>query len=120
MKKNRLLHSIFLFILSCFFVVSSAIAKDIKSSMFIEEETLLEIYPNPFTENTILTYMVDGTEQHVTVNVYDALGNLLQTIVDKNQTVGKYNYKIEIDKPGLYYLQISRAGLVETKRMIKT
>lgn len=112
MKKNRLLHFIFLFILS------STFAKDIDSFTLIQDNKTFDIYPNPFTENTVLTYTLDESE-HVTVNVYDALGNLLQTVVDENQLTGEYNYKIEIEKSGLYYLQISRGGLVETKRMIK-
>lgn len=112
MKKNRLLHFIFLFILT------SSFAKEVDSSMLMQDNKTVEIYPNPFSENTVLTYIL-GEDEHVTVNVYDALGNLLQTVVDENQLIGEYHYKIEVEKSGLYYLQISRGGVVETKRMIK-
>lgn len=82
------------------------------------QKTFIDIFPNPFSESTVLTYVLTNQE-HVSVHLYDALGNLIQTIVDENQEIGKYEYKIEVEKTGMYYLQINRNGIVETKRLVK-
>jgi hypothetical protein len=82
------------------------------------QKIFVDIYPNPFTENTTLTYVLENQE-HVSVQLYDALGNLIQTIVDENQEKGKFEYKIEVEKIGMYYLQINKNGVVETKRLVK-
>lgn len=82
------------------------------------EKTFIDVYPNPFTENTTLTYVLENKE-HVSVQLYDALGNLIQTIVNENQEKGTFEYKIEVEKTGMYYLQINKNGIVETKRLVK-
>ncbi|MCP4522241.1 MAG: T9SS type A sorting domain-containing protein [Cytophagales bacterium] len=84
--------------------------------IFAEE---LEIYPNPFLENTTLSYGLSESTD-VSIQVYDALGNLLEVVVNETQQIGDYEYNLSIEKSGMYYLQFTKGTKIYTKRIIKS
>ena len=51
-------------------------------------------YPNPFTESTTLRYTlpVDG---YVSIEIHDMIGQVIKTLVDKNQASGTYTLKVD-------------------------
>ena len=62
-----------------------------------EEFVLHQNYPNPFNPSTSLQYTV-GSRQHVTLKVYDILGNEITTLVDEEKPAG--TYEIEFSAKG--------------------
>jgi hypothetical protein len=44
-------------------------------------------HPNPFSESTLLSYALPGGD-HISLKVYDALGRLVRTLVEEEQTGG--------------------------------
>lgn len=60
-------------------------------------------YPNPFNSTTTLQYTIPFNGK-VTINVYNSLGQLVNSLVDANQELGQYsisNYGDDL-QPGVY------------------
>lgn len=76
-------------------------------------------YPNPFSSSTEIEYSVP-IQSHVTLNVYDILGNLVETLVDKEQEMGKYkiDYSPHNLMKGIYFYSIKTGNYNQTKKMI--
>ncbi|MFA6597427.1 MAG: T9SS type A sorting domain-containing protein [Ignavibacteriaceae bacterium] len=78
-------------------------------------------YPNPFNPSTNIEYSVVGT-QHVTLKVYDILGNEVATLVNDVRSSG--NYKVPFNSmrnelsSGIYFYQLCAGDFVQTKKMI--
>lgn len=53
-------------------------------------ENSLSIYPNPFSTESSINYLVNGTD-NVNVSVYATTGQLVNTLVSKVQDAGKYS-----------------------------
>ncbi len=51
--------------------------------------SLSQNYPNPFADETTIRYQIPTTE-HVEIAVYDLRGQLVKTLVDKQQDAGTY------------------------------
>jgi hypothetical protein len=58
--------------------------------------------------------------QHVSLKVYDILGNEVVTLVNGEQTAGSYEIEFNAsDFPsGIYFYQLSAGKFVDTKKMI--
>ena len=127
----------------------------------IADYHLYQNYPNPFNPSTRINYSIpvmnvnfasqkdntsvvtsrdfsqrtfNGTLQHVTLKVYDILGNEIATLVDKGQKAG--NYEVEFNassstatssvssvsarhlSSGVYFYRITTPYFTETKKMI--
>ncbi|GEM_PF-4240605 len=80
---------------------------------------LKQNYPNPFNPSTTIEYSLK-TAGHVTIEVYDLLGQKVSTLVNAKQTAGSHQVKFEaIDLPsGVYFYQIQSGGFVEMKKMV--
>ena len=82
---------------------------------------LSQNYPNPFSGATAINYSLESDEQ-VTLQVYDIMGNLVSTIVEEPQTAG--NYVATFDpgslnlKPGNYILRLTAGNFVENRKMV--
>ncbi|MFA4923492.1 MAG: T9SS type A sorting domain-containing protein [Ignavibacteriaceae bacterium] len=59
---------------------------------------------------------------HVTLKVYDALGNEVVTLVNEEKKAGSYNYELGIRNyelsSGVYFYQLKAGNFVQTKKMI--
>lgn len=55
-----------------------------------EQSALYQNYPNPFTTSTRFFYGVDAPG-HVTLEVFNALGQHIVTLVDRHHAPGRYN-----------------------------
>ncbi len=88
-------------------------------------------YPNPFNPTTTISYSISGRfasssfarglkGMFVTLKVYDILGRVVSTLVNKNQKPG--NYRIIFDgsklSSGIYFYQLSVGSSIQTKKMI--
>jgi hypothetical protein len=91
----------------------------------------MQNYPNPFNPATIITYQLP-VNCHVTLKVYDVLGNEVATLINEVKPAGEYefefNSKVENKQltNGVYFYQLkagepesgSDLGLIQTKKMI--
>jgi hypothetical protein len=68
-------------------------------------------YPNPFNPVTTIKYTT-GQAQHVTLNVYNMLGELAAVLVNTVQ------FNAAELSSGVYFYRIETGGISETKRML--
>jgi hypothetical protein len=84
-------------------------------SQFILEQN----YPNPFNPSTKIKYSIPQSS-NVIINVYDILGNEIETLVNEEKPVGNYEitwYGVHLPS-GIYFYKLQADGFVETKKMI--
>ena len=85
---------------------------------------LSQNYPNPFSATTTITYTVPQTA-HVEFKIYNALGQLIQTLSDEAKPAGAYsatwegrNDAGEEVPPGIYFYRVKIGNAESTRRMI--
>jgi hypothetical protein len=83
-----------------------------------KELALAQNYPNPFNPSTTIEYRL-AKETHVSLKVYSMLGEVVATLVDRDEGPGIHQVKW---KPGLasgtYIYRLEAADFVATKRMV--
>ena len=92
---------------------------DNNNSQVISEYKLRQNYPNPFNPTTTISYSVPK-ESFVTIKVFDSLGKLVETLVNRTKPVGNYSLVFNANKlaSGIYYYQLKAGNYVETKKMV--
>jgi Secretion system C-terminal sorting domain len=82
-------------------------------------EYALGCYPNPFNPSTTISYQIpkDGL---VTLNIYDMLGRKINTLVNKYQSVGKYevNFNAANLSSGVYIYLLRSGDFTLVKKML--
>jgi PKD repeat protein/photosystem II stability/assembly factor-like uncharacterized protein len=81
----------------------------------------LNIYPNPFIDNTVIDYTVPQS-QYVEIAVFDQLGRKIETLVKAGKDKGSYiiDWKTKNLATGVYYLRMTTSELVITKQFVIT
>jgi hypothetical protein len=76
-------------------------------------------YPNPFNPSTTIKFGLPEA-QFVTINIYDVLGNKLQTVVNENLQAGTYTYNFDASKypSGIYFYSLTTNNSTITKKMM--
>ena len=76
-------------------------------------------YPNPFNPSTSIQYSV-GSNQFVTLKVYDILGKEVVTLVHENKSAGSHHVTFDASKipNGLYFYRLTTASFSQTKKML--
>ena len=95
-----------------------------KKSSYIRNFTLNQNYPNPFNPVTVISYNLTRSVD-VTLQVYDILGRLVNTLVDEMQTAGYYKISwngkntagMQVAN-GIYVYKITAENFNQTKKMI--
>ena len=70
-------------------VVAVQVAVENEIGLAPQEFALFQNYPNPFNPSTKISYQIPVTN-HVSLKVYDAIGNEVATLVNSNQSAGNY------------------------------
>jgi photosystem II stability/assembly factor-like uncharacterized protein len=85
----------------------------------ILDNTLIHNYPNPFTENTTINYLLPK-DAYVILKVFDFIGCELKTLVNCEQAKGEHKFIFNAEglPPGVYFYQLRVNGKVETKKML--
>ncbi len=84
------------------------------------KNTLSQNYPNPFNPATTIEYAIEKDCQ-VTLKLYNVAGQLVATVVDEYQTVGKHKVVFDAGESlsrGIYYYQLKAGNFVATKKMV--
>lgn len=82
-------------------------------------DTLLEVYPNPFVERTVLKYTTAGGR--VLVQVFNEQGQLLRTAVNANPAAGTYQMDLDLGDlaTGLYYVRLQNESRQQVRSVLK-
>jgi len=90
-----------------------------KTIIIPDEISLEQNYPNPFNPTTTINYQLPE-KNHVSLKVYDILGNLVSTLVEQEMEAGYYsvNWNASQLASGIYIYRIISGSYVSTKKMI--
>lgn len=82
---------------------------------------LKQNYPNPFNPSTTIRYNISKAE-HVTLKVYNVLGQEVETLVDKEQQAGSHKVQFTIGSrqlaSGVYLYRLQAGSFIQTKKML--
>jgi len=91
------------------------------------EFALLQNYPNPFNPSTVISWQL-AVGSHVTLKIYDVLGNEVAILVDGNQSAGTHEVMFQSAvgsqqlASGVYFYQLRSSfgggNFVQTRKMI--
>jgi hypothetical protein len=89
------------------------------SSFYADKIQLKQNYPNPFNPDTHIEYFIPENS-HVSLKIFNSLGQEVETIVNSFQISGKYkiNWTPGIIPAGVYYYQLKSDRYNEIKKMI--
>jgi hypothetical protein len=84
-----------------------------------EEFSLSQNYPNPFNPTTKIKFQIPSNE-FVSLNIFDALGREISTLV--NEQLNSGTYEVEWDASsypsGVYFYKLNTGSYTETKKMV--
>ena len=76
--------------------------------------------PNPFAEQTVITYSVPATVAKAQIHFYDGMGKLIQSVDITERGEGQLNVFGADLSSGVYtYSLVADGKIVDTKRMVK-
>ncbi len=85
---------------------------------------LSQNYPNPFNPVTSIAYSLPA-RSHVTIEVYNVLGQKVRTLVEETKSAGSYriewNGNDDVGRPvstGVYLYRFQAGNVVQTKKML--
>jgi hypothetical protein len=85
------------------------------------EFSLEQNFPNPFNPETKISYKLQSPS-HVSLKVYDLLGNDVATLVNEYQQAGSYNSNFSINNThlssGVYLYTLQAGNFTSTKKMV--
>ena len=92
---------------------------DKTANVLPKEFELSQNYPNPFNPSTTFQFQIPE-QNHVTLKVYDILGNEVATIVNGQLPTGSYNYQWEASgfASGVYIYRLQAGNFVKTKKLV--
>jgi len=83
--------------------------------MFVLEQN----YPNPFNPSTTISFSIQ-TDQFVTLKVFNAIGEEMATLINKNLTRGTHNINFNADglSSGFYIYRLESGNQVQVRKMM--
>jgi hypothetical protein len=83
------------------------------------EWRLFQNYPNPFNPTTTIRYALPQ-RSHVTLTVFNCLGQEVATLVNETQEAGYHNARFDGTglASGMYFYQLRAGEAVASKRLI--
>ena len=83
------------------------------------EYKLEQNYPNPFNPPTTIRYVLP-VRSHVTISVYNTLGQKVATLVDEGEDAG--NHEVRFDGTGLasgvYFYRIHAGDFLQARKLL--
>ncbi len=91
-------------------------------TIFIRYQNSISAYPNPFNNNLSITYKV-VSNQNVKISIYNQIGMLITTIVDKEVNKGAHTILLDEKntgfKPGIYFVKMETNNYSEVIKVLK-
>jgi PKD repeat protein len=86
----------------------------------LEVSTELSVYPNP-TENTINIKLVSPISQNISIDIYNAVGQKVNTIFTGELGIGinEYSTSLATLAKGVYYVKINGESVTKTVKITK-
>ena len=80
---------------------------------------LSQNYPNPFNPTTEIRYRVPGTG-HVTLKIYNIVGQEVSTLVDEVKQPGTYTVEWDAGgmPSGVYFCRLEAGNFVQSRKML--
>ncbi len=99
---------------------------DLSTKRLPEQFHLSQNYPNPFNPTTTIKYNIPAVAlspvegQHVSLKIYDILGNEVSQWVNKSQAPGSYEVEFNASNltSGMYFYKLEVGDFTEMKKMI--
>jgi hypothetical protein len=109
---NTIMHNITL-------AASPTDVKDEHTTAAPSEFKLMDCYPNPFNPSTVITYQLPQ-ESFVSLVVYDALGNEVQTLVSEMKTAGVHTVAFNAANlhSGVYFCTMRAGEYTAAKKLL--
>ena len=84
-----------------------------------EQHSLLSNYPNPFNAQTTISYHLPN-QAAVSLEIYDILGQKVQTLVDEVQQSGSYDivWNASGVSSGVYFARLRTEGNINTTKLV--
>jgi hypothetical protein len=103
---------------SNFWLTGTLITTSVNDPEILKEFSLLQNYPNPFNPETIIKYAI-GSNQFVTLKVYDVLGNEVATLVNEEIQAGSHTVIFDASNlsSGIYLYKLTSGSFRVTKKM---
>lgn len=97
---------------------SGATAVKLQNQVPLQYE-LSQNYPNPFNPTTAISYQLSAFS-HVTLKVYDVLGNEIKTLVNEYKPAGKYTVNFDGSglASGIYFYRIKAGSFSDVKKLV--
>jgi len=95
------------------------IALSINTAALPQHDQLSQNYPNPFNPETMIRFAL-ANEAKINLTVYNAKGEVVQTLVNNNLKAGFHNVKFNAlgFNSGVYFYKLSTPELTMTKKML--
>jgi hypothetical protein len=79
---------------------------------------LSQNYPNPFNPTTVIGYTI-AANSHVTLTVFDIVGNTIATLVDERQDAGRHQARFNAStlSSGIYFYKLRADGYTAVKKL---
>jgi len=109
--------------------VALAFPEEIRGGVYVEDDeggsvipevfALFQNHPNPFNPWTEISFHLPENS-HVTLTVYNTLGQKVVTLVDGRKEAGSYHATWDAtDFPsGVYFYRLSAGGFIEARKML--
>jgi hypothetical protein len=80
---------------------------------------LYQNFPNPVTDKTSIDFL-STTSGKFSLKIYDVMGNLTCTIVEKEMKAGKYSFPIDVNNfaNGIYFYELKQNDFSQTRKMV--
>ncbi|MFH1236203.1 MAG: peptidoglycan DD-metalloendopeptidase family protein [Parcubacteria group bacterium] len=97
----------------------SAVADELNTGTLPLSFSLSQNYPNPFNAATVIGYDL-STPGHVKIDVFNILGQRIETLIDENQEAGRHqlSWNASGRSSGVYFYRIVTPSATEAKKMV--
>jgi hypothetical protein len=99
--------------------VSYYVLKDAVDIITVNVYSLEQNYPNPFNPSTLIKFSIMQAE-NVKINIYDALGNELNTLVNQFMSKGQHEVRFYAGNlsSGIYFYRLTAGNFTSLKKML--
>ena len=88
----------------------------------LENDNSISIFPNPYSDYANINYTLNKNAK-VSIQLYNTIGQIIETLVNTNQSAGDYSYKFSAKEKGynagVYFVKITVDGKSTMKRVVE-